>query len=143
MYNILEDPYEKNDIKSEYPKMFSRLKSRAFYHLKRTVPADFPQEVLSGHPSLYGGFYSPGWCKVKGSNKTKIDPTSKTPKKCNAEADQKVEDEVNQGFDFLILAKKVFQSTTKLVTDRFLSHGVEKGQHNSETEKKQSILECF
>ena len=65
MYNILEDPSEKHDIKFALPEVFANLRLRAIQHLKNVVPADFPPQDFSGHPSNFQGYFSPGWCEPK------------------------------------------------------------------------------
>merc|ERR1711972_1047798 len=62
MYNVVEDPSEKKDLKFDLPKIFAKLRVRAIFHLKNVVPVDFPDPDVSGHPRNFGGFYSPGWC---------------------------------------------------------------------------------
>ena len=65
MYNVIEDPQEKNDLRCELPEIFAQLRLRAIYHLKHLVPADFPTQDFSGHPSNFQGYFSPGWCQPK------------------------------------------------------------------------------
>jgi len=65
MYNVVEDPSEKKDLRFELPEIFSQLRSRAIYHLKNVVPEDFPPQDYSGHPSNFQGYFSPGWCTPK------------------------------------------------------------------------------
>ena len=47
MYNVVEDPSEKKDMKFDLPEIFAKLRSRAIFHLKNVVPADFPLPDLS------------------------------------------------------------------------------------------------
>ena len=65
MYNVVDDPSEKKDLRFIHPEIFSQLKSRAIYHLKHVVPEDFPPQDYSGHPSNFQGYFSPGWCTPK------------------------------------------------------------------------------
>merc|ERR1712106_905966 len=65
MYNVVEDPSEKKDLRFELPEIFAQLRSRAIYHLKNVVPEDFPPQDFSGHPSNFQGYFSPGWCQPK------------------------------------------------------------------------------
>ena len=65
MYNVVEDPSEKKDLRFELPEIFSQLRSRAIYHLRNVVPEDFPPQDYSGHPSNFQGYFSPGWCSPK------------------------------------------------------------------------------
>ena len=65
MYNILEDPSEKKDIRFELPEIFAKLRSRAIFHLNNVVPEDFFPQDYSGHPSNFQGYFSPGWCELK------------------------------------------------------------------------------
>ena len=61
MYNILEDPSEKKDLRFELPEIFAKLRFRAIFHLNNVVPEDFPPQDFSGHPSNFQGYFSPGW----------------------------------------------------------------------------------
>jgi hypothetical protein len=65
MYNVVEDPSEKKDMKFDLSEIFAKLRSRAIFHLKNVVPADFPPPDLSGHPGNFQGFFSPGWCQPR------------------------------------------------------------------------------
>ena len=65
MYNVVEDPSEKKDMKFGLPEIFGLLRSRAIFHLRNVVPADFPPPDLSGHPSNFQGYFSPGWCQPR------------------------------------------------------------------------------
>ena len=65
MYNVIDDPSEKQDLRFKLPDVFSKLRSRAIYHLKNIVPEDFPPQDFSGHQSKFDGYFSPGWCEPK------------------------------------------------------------------------------
>jgi len=65
MYNVIEDPNEKIDLRFDLPHIFSKLRARAIYHLKHVVPEDFPPQDFSGHPRNFQGYFSPGWCEPK------------------------------------------------------------------------------
>ena len=62
MYNIIDDPYEKKDLKHDLPDIFNDLKRKTLEHLKNVVPADWPLQDFSGHPRNFDGYFSPGWC---------------------------------------------------------------------------------
>ena len=63
MYNVVDDPEERIDLRFEMPEIFEDLKRRAMKHLEDVVPEDFPEQDFSGHPRRFGGVFSPGWCK--------------------------------------------------------------------------------
>ena len=65
MYNVIEDPEERNDLKQELPEIFQELKRKTLEHLKNIVPEDFPAQDYSGHPRNFDGYFSPGWCRPK------------------------------------------------------------------------------
>ena len=65
MYNVMEDPEERVDLRFDLPDIFDDLKKRALKHLHNVVPEDFPDQDFSGHPRMFGGAFSPGWCKPK------------------------------------------------------------------------------
>ena len=67
MYNILEDPEERNDLKYDLPDIFEDLKRRTLIHLKNVVPEDFPAQDFSGHPRNFDNYFSPGWCTASPS----------------------------------------------------------------------------
>merc|ERR1712029_166050 len=62
MYNVLEDPEERNDLREKYPDIFEDLQRRVLQHLRNVVPEDFPPQDFSGHPRNFDGYFSPGWC---------------------------------------------------------------------------------
>lgn len=63
MYNVVDDPEERVDLRFDLPEIFDDLKRRALKHLENVVPEDFPEQDFSGHPRMFGGVFSPGWCK--------------------------------------------------------------------------------
>ena len=63
MYNVVDDPVERVDLRFDLPEIFDDLKRRALKHLENVVPEDFPEQDFSGHPRMFGGVFSPGWCK--------------------------------------------------------------------------------
>jgi len=65
LYNIKEDPEERNDLKQQHPDIFVELRSRVLFHLENIVPEDFPSQDFSGHPRYFDGVFSPGWCQPK------------------------------------------------------------------------------
>ena len=62
MYNVIEDPEERNDLRDKYPDIFEDLQRRVLKHLRNVVPEDFPPQDFSGHPRNFNGYFSPGWC---------------------------------------------------------------------------------
>ena len=65
MYNVIEDPQERNDLSHQLPEIFQELKRNVLRHLVNVVPADFPDQDFSGHPRRFKGTFSPGWCSPK------------------------------------------------------------------------------
>ena len=62
LYNVVEDPEERRDLRAELPAVFAELRARALHHLVHVAPEDFPHQDFSGHPRNFGGIFSPGWC---------------------------------------------------------------------------------
>lgn len=61
LFNIAEDPYEKNNLAEKYPQKFDELKSRLEYYAKEAVPPNIPPNRMPkdfkvpkvwGHPEL-------------------------------------------------------------------------------------------
>ena len=65
MYNVIDDPEERNDLKHDLPAIYQQLRKRTLEHLKNIVPEDFPEQDFSGHPNKLNGYFSPGWCEPK------------------------------------------------------------------------------
>lgn len=62
LYNLKDDPTEHNDLSNELPHVVDQLKSRLDEYRKSLVPpkAKFPDP--KSNPTLYGGYWTPGWC---------------------------------------------------------------------------------
>ena len=65
MYNVIDDPEERNDLKHDLPAIYQQLRKRTLEHLKNIVPEDFPEQDFAGHPNKLNGYFSPGWCEPK------------------------------------------------------------------------------
>lgn len=65
LYNIRDDPTERNNLAEEKREIVVKLMKR-LQKLKETmVPADDPPVAEMGDPSHWGGIFSPGWCIAK------------------------------------------------------------------------------
>ncbi|XP_025086971.1 arylsulfatase B-like [Pomacea canaliculata] len=62
LYNIKEDPEERNDVKSLYPDVLVAMQLRLAQWLNTEVPPNFPGPDPAANPARYGGAWSPGWC---------------------------------------------------------------------------------
>ena len=62
LFNIVDDPEERNDLKDEQPELLERmrLKAREFYG--SMVERDYPPFSKKSNPRNFGGVWSPGWC---------------------------------------------------------------------------------
>ena len=65
MYNVVEDPEERVDLRHQFPEIFEELKRNVLRHLEDIVPEDFPPQDMSGHPRRFEGNFSPGWCSAR------------------------------------------------------------------------------
>ncbi|KAG1652151.1 hypothetical protein GQR58_026500 [Nymphon striatum] len=63
VYDLLNDPTERINLKDKLPAILELLQVRpeaAFIHKSNTFAR---KEHSSGNPKLFGGVYTPGWCK--------------------------------------------------------------------------------
>ena len=65
MYNVIEDPQERVDLRHQLPEIFSELARNVLRHLNNVVPADVPPQDMAGHPRRFQGNFSPGWCSAR------------------------------------------------------------------------------
>ena len=68
LFNLQEDPEERNDLSAQQPEVVERLKARAVQHFYHLFPRQVPQEDQAGHPQHWGGYFGPGWCQVYNVN---------------------------------------------------------------------------
>merc|ERR1712192_389668 len=62
LFDVVEDPEERNDIAKENPKIVSVMKHK-LKEASRTMRAgNFELKSILGHPFLRGGNFMPGWC---------------------------------------------------------------------------------
>lgn len=62
LYNLKNDPTERNDLSDKFPKIVSRLNARLEHYRKSLVPPKRKIPDPRSDPRLYGGYWSPGWC---------------------------------------------------------------------------------
>ncbi|KAK6176801.1 hypothetical protein SNE40_015033 [Patella caerulea] len=62
LYNVIDDPLEKNEISAQYPEVVAKLQARLAEYRKQMVPADFPPVSPLSNPKYYGDVWSPGFC---------------------------------------------------------------------------------
>ncbi|KAK7104126.1 arylsulfatase B-like [Littorina saxatilis] len=63
LFNVLQDPLEKTDVKDVEQDVFQRLKARMVQYRQSMVPAVFPGYTEASTPSKYfNNVWSPGWC---------------------------------------------------------------------------------
>jgi len=64
LYNVKNDPEERNEVSADFPHIVERLKNHVKRHFEELQPTFSPQEdFANGNPVRWGGFWSPGWCK--------------------------------------------------------------------------------
>ena len=68
LFNVAEDPEEREDLSQSLPEVVERLKARAVQHFYHLFPRQVPQEDQAGHPQHWGGYFGPGWCQVYNVN---------------------------------------------------------------------------
>lgn len=64
LYNLKDDPLETTDVSYLNPNVTSTLKSLLKKYASQSRQPHLPREDPLGHPSLHGGFFSPGWCQA-------------------------------------------------------------------------------
>lgn len=62
LFNVREDPTERNDLAEKEPQTLQRLKDRLAFWMKSLVPAQNPPKDPKSDPKNFGGNWSPGWC---------------------------------------------------------------------------------
>lgn len=62
LFNIDDDPEERNDLQEKHPEILEKLRKRARELYRSFVPSDFPAEDHKGSPKHFGGVWSTGWC---------------------------------------------------------------------------------
>lgn len=63
LYNLKDDPLETTDVAALRPDVVLNLKARLRSYAYQSRNPHSPRDDPRGHPSLYGGFFSPGWCQ--------------------------------------------------------------------------------
>jgi arylsulfatase A-like enzyme len=63
LYNVVEDPYENNNIAPENQDIVERMKVRLQEYQSSMIPPHTAAETTKGNPSNFGGVWSPGWCE--------------------------------------------------------------------------------
>ena len=62
VFNIIEDPEERRDLKEEHPEILEKLRTKARELYESFIPRDYPKFSKKGNPNLYDGVWSSGWC---------------------------------------------------------------------------------
>ncbi|KAK7481483.1 hypothetical protein BaRGS_00027245 [Batillaria attramentaria] len=62
LYNIRDDPTERNDLAENNPEVLAKMKARLEEWRKTLVPANMPPDDPAANPKNFGGAWSPGWC---------------------------------------------------------------------------------
>ncbi|KAK7486354.1 hypothetical protein BaRGS_00022402 [Batillaria attramentaria] len=62
LFNIKDDPTERNDVKEKYPDVLAKMKARLEELWKGEIPANFPKGDPASNPKNFNGAWSPGWC---------------------------------------------------------------------------------
>ena len=65
LFNLTEDPFEKNNLAQDMPKMVQVLSNRLEKYFASMIPPDNAPEIIDGNPNRNGGFLSPGWCRAE------------------------------------------------------------------------------
>ena len=71
LFNLTEDPFEKNNLAQNMPEMVQILSHRLEKYFASMIPPDNAPEIIDGNPNRHGGFLSPGWCRAEPSQITK------------------------------------------------------------------------
>ena len=64
LFNLTNDPYEKENLALTYPSIVADLKARLSKYFKTMIKPDIADEVQAGNPNNFGGFFTTGWCKA-------------------------------------------------------------------------------
>ena len=62
LYNIYEDPQERNDLKESHPEILEILRKKIRKLYSSLVRPDSPAEDDKGNPIYFNGVWGPGWC---------------------------------------------------------------------------------
>ena len=62
LFNLKEDPEERNDISETSSEIVENLKERVKRHFYHLYPRQAPDDTEAGDPKHWGGYYGPGWC---------------------------------------------------------------------------------
>ena len=62
LFNLKEDPEERNDISGNNTDIIGNLKERVKRHFYHLYPRQAPDDTEAGDPKHWGGYYGPGWC---------------------------------------------------------------------------------
>ncbi|XP_068209803.1 arylsulfatase B-like [Palaemon carinicauda] len=63
LYNVIDDPEERNDIAELYPEIVAEMLEDLEREFERLAPVDNPPADLSSDPKFFDGLWSPGWCE--------------------------------------------------------------------------------
>ncbi|XP_076045798.1 uncharacterized protein LOC143028041 [Oratosquilla oratoria] len=63
LFNLKSDPLETTDISEDHPEVVKRLRKLLRAYAKESQKPHAPADDARGHPSLFGGFFSTGWCE--------------------------------------------------------------------------------
>ena len=63
LYNVVEDPYENNNIAKENQEIVEKMKMRLEEYQSSMIPPHTAFDTKQGNPSNFGGVWSPGWCE--------------------------------------------------------------------------------
>ena len=62
LFNISEDPEERNDLQEELPDVMEKMRLKALELYGSFVERDYPDMSSRSDPARWGGNWSPGWC---------------------------------------------------------------------------------
>ncbi|XP_025088544.1 arylsulfatase B-like [Pomacea canaliculata] len=62
LYNVKDDPTEKNDLAEEHPELVQTMLQRLKRYQRLVVPSQNPGVSAASLPHNFGGVWSPGWC---------------------------------------------------------------------------------
>ncbi|MPC57882.1 Arylsulfatase I [Portunus trituberculatus] len=63
LFNMRNDPLETTDLSGLYPEVVATLRAKLREYSRHSQHPHSPKDDPRGHPSLHGGFFSPGWCE--------------------------------------------------------------------------------
>ena len=62
LFNLAEDPLEKNNLADIEPERAMKMKAKLKKHREKEVDLDFKHKEPAGRPDNFGGIWSTGWC---------------------------------------------------------------------------------